>query len=63
MALLGLGLAAGLVATPVGRRHLRSPWLAAGVVVALVLWLPNLVGQGLNGWPSGVQPQQQRQRP
>jgi Dolichyl-phosphate-mannose-protein mannosyltransferase len=52
MSLLGLGLAAGLVATPVGRRHLRSPWLAAAVVVALVLWLPNLVWQGLNGWPS-----------
>jgi 4-amino-4-deoxy-L-arabinose transferase-like glycosyltransferase len=52
MALLALGLAAGLVATPVGRRHVRSPWLAAGVVVALALWLPNLVWQGLNGWPS-----------
>jgi Dolichyl-phosphate-mannose-protein mannosyltransferase len=52
MALLALGLAAGLVATPVGRHHLRSPWLAAGVVVALVLWLPNLVWQALNGWPT-----------
>jgi hypothetical protein len=52
MALLALGLAVGLVATPVGRRHMRSPWLAAGVVVALALWLPNLVWQGLNGWPS-----------
>ncbi len=52
MVLLGLGLAAGFVATPVGRRHLRSPWLAAGVAVALLLWLPNLVWQGLNGWPT-----------
>jgi Dolichyl-phosphate-mannose-protein mannosyltransferase len=52
IALLALGLATGLVATPVGRRHLRSPWLAAGVAVALALWLPNLVWQGLNGWPS-----------
>jgi hypothetical protein len=52
MALLGLGLAAGLAATPDGRRHLRSPWLAAGVAVAMVLWLPNLVWQGLNGWPT-----------
>ncbi|HET6833752.1 MAG TPA: glycosyltransferase family 39 protein [Acidimicrobiales bacterium] len=52
MALLGLGLAAGFVATPAGRRHLRSPWLAAGVAVALALWLPNLVWQGLNGWPT-----------
>jgi hypothetical protein len=51
MALLGLGLAAGFMATPAGRRQLRSPWLAAGVAVALALWLPNLVWQGLNGWP------------
>jgi hypothetical protein len=52
MALLGLGLAVGLAATPDGRRHLRSPWLAAGVAVALALWVPNLVWQGLNGWPT-----------
>lgn len=52
MALLGLGLAAGFAAAPAGRRHLRSPWLLAGVAVALVLWLPNLVWQGLNGWPT-----------
>ena len=50
--LLGLGLAAGFVATPEGRRQLHSPWLAAGVAVALALWLPNLVWQGLNGWPT-----------
>lgn len=52
MALFGLGLAAGFVATPAGRHHLRSPWLPAGVAVALALWLPNLVWQGLNGWPT-----------
>ena len=52
VALLGLGLAAGLATTPAGRRHLRSPWLAGGVAVALALWLPNLVWQGLNGWPT-----------
>jgi Dolichyl-phosphate-mannose-protein mannosyltransferase len=52
MALLGLGLAAGFVATPAGRHHLRSPWLVAGAAVALALWLPNLVWEGLNGWPT-----------
>jgi 4-amino-4-deoxy-L-arabinose transferase-like glycosyltransferase len=52
MALLGFGLLAGFVATPAGRRHLHSRWLAAGVAVALVLWLPNLVWQGINGWPT-----------
>ena len=41
----------GLVATPWAAATC-SPWLAAGVVVALALWLPNLVWQGLNGWPS-----------
>jgi hypothetical protein len=52
MALLGFGLLAGFVATPAGRRHLHSRWLAAGVAVALVLWRPNLVWQGINGWPT-----------
>jgi Dolichyl-phosphate-mannose-protein mannosyltransferase len=52
MALLGLGLAAGFAATPAGRRQLRSPWLIAGVAVAVALWLPNLVWQALNGWPT-----------
>ena len=41
-----------LIAGP--RRVFRDPWLwAAGGVVA-VLWLPNLVWQGLNGWPQLV---------
>ena len=30
---------------------LRSPWLWSGVVVAIVLWLPNLLWQGTHGWP------------
>ena len=30
---------------------LRSPWLWSGVVIAVVLWLPNLVWQGTHGWP------------
>jgi MFS family permease len=30
---------------------LRSRWLWAGAALALVLWLPNLVWQGVHGWP------------
>lgn len=50
--LLGLGLAAGLVAVPSARGHLRTPWLWAGCALALALWLPNLGWQALNDWPS-----------
>lgn len=34
------GLVVGVLATPL-RRHLRSPWLWAGVVLSLLLFLPN----------------------
>jgi len=48
---LALGIAVGVLATPV-RRHLRTPWpwLAAGI--ALVVLAPNLVWQAVNGWPT-----------
>lgn len=46
MAALGLGL---LLVGP--RRVLRSPWLWGGVAATLVLGLPNLVYQALNGLP------------
>jgi 4-amino-4-deoxy-L-arabinose transferase-like glycosyltransferase len=51
IALLFVGLAIGFV---VNRQCgiLRSPWLWAGVGVALVLWAPNLVWQVTNGWPT-----------
>ena len=52
MALLVVGLAAGAVAVPSARRHLMAPWLWAGVMTAVVLWLPNLVWQALNDWPT-----------
>jgi 4-amino-4-deoxy-L-arabinose transferase-like glycosyltransferase len=44
------GLAVGLVLT---RRWevVRSPWLWAGVTVALLLWIPNLAWQAGHGWP------------
>lgn len=48
--LLVFGLLASVLA--VGpRRVLITPWLAAGVVVALAIALPNLWWQAANGWP------------
>jgi 4-amino-4-deoxy-L-arabinose transferase-like glycosyltransferase len=47
-------LAAGLVAGILigGRRELlRSKWLWAGVGLAFLIWLPNLVWQAANGFP------------
>jgi 4-amino-4-deoxy-L-arabinose transferase-like glycosyltransferase len=47
---LALALLAGVaVAGP--RRWLRSGWLVIAAVVAAVFLAPNLVWQGLNGWP------------
>jgi hypothetical protein len=51
VALFGLGLVAGLAATP-WRRSFRSPWLWAGGVLAMVFVLPNLLWQQAHGWPS-----------
>jgi 4-amino-4-deoxy-L-arabinose transferase-like glycosyltransferase len=46
--LIGLGLSLLLV----GPRHvLRSPWLWAGVGIALVLGSPNLIYQATHDWP------------
>ncbi|MEW9550921.1 glycosyltransferase family 39 protein [Nonomuraea sp. NPDC050783] len=50
IALLVLGLAAGLV-TAGPRRVLRTPWPWAGALLALALALPNLVYQVTNDWP------------
>lgn len=52
IALLAMGLVAGIGAVPDARGHLRTPWLWAGGGVALVLWSPNLLWQALNGWPT-----------
>ncbi|GAA2820646.1 glycosyltransferase family 39 protein [Crossiella cryophila] len=49
-ALLVFALLVGvLVAGP--RRVLRSWWLLAGVGIAALLWLPNLLWQAGHGWP------------
>ena len=43
------GLAVGLL---LGNRDvLATPWLAAGVAVALLLWTPNVWWQAQHGWP------------
>jgi Dolichyl-phosphate-mannose-protein mannosyltransferase len=49
--LLGIGLAVGLLCTP-ARRHLYSRWLWLGVVLALLLALPNLLWQATHDWAS-----------
>jgi 4-amino-4-deoxy-L-arabinose transferase-like glycosyltransferase len=42
-------LGAVLIAGP--RRWLRDPWVLGGAVLALLIWLPNLLWQARNGWP------------
>lgn len=49
--LFGLGLFVGLLATP-ARRQLRTPWPWAAALVALALFLPNLIWQITHGWPT-----------
>ncbi len=48
---LVIALLAGAVLVPAARQQLRSPWLWAGVLVAVALWAPNLVWQATNDWP------------
>src|SRR5487761_1015429 len=45
------GLAAGTVLTPL-RRHLATPWPWLGLGLMVLIFLPNLVWQVANGWPS-----------
>ncbi len=44
-------LGVGILATDT-RKVLRDPWLWAGAAVAVLLTIPNLAWQILNGWPS-----------
>jgi 4-amino-4-deoxy-L-arabinose transferase-like glycosyltransferase len=46
-----LGLFVGLCLTRSARHHLRSPWPWAGGLLALLLWLPNLLWQASHNWP------------
>ena len=45
------GLTVGIAVTPL-RRHLRTSWPWLGLAVAHLIFLPNLIWQIANGWPS-----------
>lgn len=45
-----VGLAAGVLATPL-RRCLLSPWLYAGAAIALMIAAPGVIWQATHGWP------------
>ncbi len=45
------GVIVGVLATR-NRRYLASPWPWGGALLALVIWLPNLLWQAQNGWIS-----------
>ncbi len=47
----GAALAVGLLLTP-ARAELRQRWLWLGGLIALLIFLPNLVWQATNGWPT-----------
>lgn len=51
MAFFGAGLVVGLLLTP-QRKQFLSPWLYAGGAVAFVLFLPNVIWQIQNDWPT-----------
>ncbi len=46
-----LGLTVGVLLTGSARHHLRSPWWWAGGLLALLLWVPNLLWQASHDWP------------
>jgi hypothetical protein len=52
IALVATGLAVGFLIVPEARRHLRAPWPWIGIAIAILLWLPNLIWQATNGWPT-----------
>ena len=51
---LGLGVAAWLLADPRARRWLATPWPWAGGVLAVVIFLPNLIWQAGHQWETFV---------
>ncbi len=51
-ALLGAGIGLWLLATPQGRRWLRTPWPWAGGILALLCFLPVLQWNAAHGWAS-----------
>jgi dolichyl-phosphate-mannose-protein mannosyltransferase len=51
MLFFGLALAIGLLLTP-ARRQFREPWIWLGAAIAFLLFLPNLVWEIRNAWPT-----------
>ncbi|WP_036570591.1 glycosyltransferase family 39 protein [Nocardioides sp. URHA0032] len=51
VAFLLLGLLVGVALTPGTRPMLRTRWPWLGGLVALAMWVPNLVWQAQHGWP------------
>ena len=51
MVFFGAALVAGLILTP-SRKYFKSPWLWAGGALALLIFLPNILWQIANGWPT-----------
>jgi 4-amino-4-deoxy-L-arabinose transferase-like glycosyltransferase len=51
MLFFGFGLVVALLLTPL-RRQFKSPWLYLGGVVAAIIFLPNVLWQMANGWPT-----------
>lgn len=50
MLLFGFGIAVGMLLT-YHRSHFRNKWLWLSALIALVIWLPNLLWQHSHGWP------------
>jgi hypothetical protein len=51
MLFFGFGVFAGLLLTP-ERRHFRGPWIWLGGALAAVVFLPHVIWQVVNGWPT-----------
>jgi hypothetical protein len=51
MLLFGSGIVFGLVATP-ARKHFRQPWIWLGAGIAFLCFLPNLLWEIQNSWPT-----------
>ncbi|HWM91489.1 MAG TPA: glycosyltransferase family 39 protein [Thermoanaerobaculia bacterium] len=47
----GFGVFVGLLLTP-ERRHFREPWIWLGGAIAVLLFLPHVIWQMRNGWPT-----------
>lgn len=47
----GFGVFAGLLLTP-ERRHFRERWIWLGGAIAVLLFLPHVIWQVVNGWPT-----------